>query len=75
MLALESLLDIRDELAAVKNSAAALYMACDARSMPGERRAALCEASNTVRQRLDVILLAFDQMLATRSARREAGGR
>ncbi len=75
MLALESLLDIRDELAAVKNSAAALYMACDARSMPGEQRAALCEASNTVRQRLDVILLAFDQMLATRSARREAGGR
>lgn len=55
---MESLLDIRADLAALKNIAAAHYMACDAHSMPGERRAALCEARNNVRQRPDVILIA-----------------
>ena len=38
---MENLLDIRDELAAAKDLAAALHMACDARSMLGEQRAAL----------------------------------
>lgn len=70
---MESLLDIRDDLAAAKNLAAALHMACDARSMPSEQRAALCEVSNTVRQRLEFIILSLDQMLAKRSDRRGAG--
>ena len=61
---MESLLDIRDGLAAAKNLAAALYMACDARSMPVEQRAALCEASNTVRERLDVLVAALDSVIA-----------
>ena len=64
---MESLLDIRDELAAAKNLAAALHMACDARSMPGGQRAALCEASNVVRERLETIVAALDQILAGRT--------
>ena len=71
---MESLLDVRDELAAAKNLAAALAMACDARSMPGDQRAALYEASNTVRQRLEAIITALDQILGNAAERGEASG-
>ena len=70
---MESLLDIRDELAAAKNLAAALYMACDARSMPAEQRAALCEASNTLRERLEVLVGALDRVLAALSGKAGEG--
>lgn len=66
-----SLLDIRDELAAAKNLAAALKMACDARSMPGDQRAALCEASNIVCERLATIVAALDRLLAERAKPQE----
>ena len=69
---MESLLDVRDELAAAKNLAAALHMACDARSMPGGPRAALCEASNLVRERLEALVVALDQILAQRAEHSEA---
>ena len=59
-----TLLDVRDELAAARNLAAALYMACDARSMPAEPRTALCAASDLVRERLEVLVVAVDQLLA-----------
>ena len=71
---MESLLDIRDELAAAKNLAAALHMACDARSMPGGQRAALCEASNVVRERLEALIVTLDQILTKRAQLGEAGG-
>ena len=70
---MESLLDIRDELAAAKNLAAALHMACDARSMPGDQRAALCELSNLVHERLAAIIVACDSVIASRAKRGEAG--
>ena len=66
---MESLLDVRDGLAASRNLAAALYMACDARSMPVEQRAALCEASNTLRERLEVLVAALDRVLAAPSGK------
>ena len=68
-----TLLDIRDELAAAKNLAAALAMACDARSMPADQRAALCEASNLVRERLEALIVALDKLIAKRAERGEAG--
>lgn len=70
---MESLLDIRDELAAAKNLAAALYLACDARSMPSDQRAALCEVSHLVRERLEAIVAALDQILAAGKQHGEAG--
>ena len=66
---MESLLDIRDALAAAKNLAAALYMACDARSMPSSPRAALCEASNLVRERLEAIIIVLDRLIEETKSR------
>ena len=70
---MESLLDIRDELAVAKNLAAALYLACDARSMPGDQGAALCELSNLVLGRLTAIIVALDSVIASCAKRGEAG--
>ena len=67
-----TLLDLRDELAATRNLAAALHMACDARSMPGDQRAALCELGDSVRVRLAAIIAALDQIIAGRPKRAEA---
>ena len=67
--AMENLLDVRDDLAAAKNLAAALHMACDARSMPSEQRAALCEASNVLRERLEALVIAIDKLIEAAKSR------
>ena len=61
---MESLLDIRDDVAVARHFVVCLFMAAQA-SVPANERAALCAVSNAAREKLDVVERAVDRVIAS----------
>ena len=61
---MESLLDIRDEVAVARNFVVCVLMAAQAPTMPSVERTALCAVSNAARGKLEAVERAFDVLIA-----------
>ena len=64
----ETLIDIRDDLTAIRNLVTATYMACHALNRGSSERSALCEVTNGAREKLDAVLSCVDALIAQANA-------